>query len=44
MLNFENIKSWYDHNIWTAQMVQVAVTMNVLTQEQANEIIGGDKK
>lgn len=39
---FERIKRWYDFGLWSARMVQNAVTKGVLTQEQADEILGNE--
>ena len=38
---FERIKRWYELGLWTAAMVQNAVAKGRLTQEQADEIVGG---
>lgn len=38
---YEKIKKWYKQGLWTAEMVQNAVGKGVITQEQANEILGG---
>lgn len=35
----EKIAKWYAQNLWTATMVQNAVIKNILTQEEANEIM-----
>lgn len=37
---YEKIKRWYAQGLWTASMVQNAVKKGVLTQVQAEEIIG----
>ena len=37
---FERIKKYYTLGLWTEEMVQNAVLKNVITQEQANEILG----
>lgn len=36
---YYNIKLWYQQGLWTAEMVQEAVTHGVLTQEQCDEIL-----
>lgn len=35
----EKITLWYAQGLWTAEMVQNAVQKNVLTQEEADEIL-----
>ena len=35
----EKIRKWYAQGLWTAAMVQNAVVKNILTQEEANEIM-----
>lgn len=35
----EKITKWYKLGLWTAAMVENAVAKNVLTQEEANEIL-----
>lgn len=35
----EKIALWYAQGLWTAAMVQNAVQKNVLTQEEADEIL-----
>lgn len=35
----EKIKKWYKMGLWTAEMVQNAVTKGKLTAEEAAEII-----
>jgi len=39
-MTFEIIKSNFDKGLWTAQMVAVAVTKNIITLEQFREITG----
>ena len=39
----EKIMKWFKQGLWTTEMVQNAVIKGVLTQGEANEIIGGDK-
>ncbi len=39
---FEKIKKWYRQGLWTALMVEAAVSKGVLTAGQAEEICGGD--
>lgn len=36
---YEKIKKWYKQGLWTEAMVQNAVTKNVITEDQANEIL-----
>jgi hypothetical protein len=36
---FERIKKWYKQGLWTAEMVLNAVEKDIITQEQAQEII-----
>lgn len=40
---FEKIKRWYKQGLWTETMVLNAVSKGVLTEEQANEILRGEK-
>lgn len=35
----EKIALWYMQGLWTAEMVQNAVQKNILTQEEADEIL-----
>lgn len=35
----EKIALWYAQGLWTAEMVQNAVKKNLLTQEEADEIL-----
>ena len=37
---YNKIKKWYEQGLWSAEMVQDAVSKGILSQEQANEIIG----
>lgn len=37
---FEKIKKWYKQGLWTEQMVMNAVEKGILTEDQANEILG----
>jgi hypothetical protein len=37
---FEKILRWFKQGLWTEAMVMNAVDKNVLTEDQANEIIG----
>ena len=37
---YDRIKKWYKQGLWTGNMVQDAVKKNVITQEEANEILG----
>ena len=36
---FDKIKKWYKQGLWTAEMVENAVVKNVITKEQAEEIL-----
>lgn len=36
---YEKIKKWYKQGLWTEAMVQNAVAKNVITEDQANEIL-----
>lgn len=38
----EKIKRWYYQGLWTEEMVNQAVKKGVITQTEANELIGGD--
>lgn len=38
---YEKIKKWYYMGLWSSEQVQEAVKRNVITQEQANEILEG---
>ena len=38
----EKIAKWYKQGLWTAQMVQDAVTKKKLTDEEAAEILSAD--
>lgn len=40
----EKIQKWYNQRLWTANMVQNAVLKNILTQAEANEILGKEDK
>lgn len=37
---YEKIKKWYEMGLWTAAMVQQAADKGIITQEQADEILG----
>ena len=37
---FEKINKWYKQGLWTAEMVQNAVTKGILTEDEAKEIKG----
>lgn len=39
----EKIKLWYELGLWGLQMVQDAVKKKVLTQKEADEILGGNE-
>lgn len=36
---YEKIKKWYKQGLWTEAMVLNAVAKNVITEDQANEIL-----
>ena len=36
---FEKIKKWYKQGLWTKTMVNNATVKNVITEEQAEEIL-----
>ena len=38
----EKIAKWYKQGLWTAQMVQDAVTKKKLTADEAEEILSAD--
>ena len=38
----EKIAKWYRQGLWTAQMVQNAVTKGKLTTDEAKEILASD--
>lgn len=38
----EKIAKWYRMGLWTDSMVRNAVKKGVLTEKEANEIIGGE--
>ena len=38
---FEKIKKWYKQNLWTEEMVHLAVNKGVITPEQEKEILEG---
>lgn len=42
MLTFDKIKSYYNNNLWTKEMVANAVLKNKITEDQYKEIIGED--
>lgn len=37
---YEKISKWYKQGLWSADMVQNAVSKGVLTEDQAKEILG----
>ncbi len=37
---YDRIKVFYDKGLWTADMVQMAVTIGLITQAEADEIVG----
>jgi hypothetical protein len=40
----DKIAKWYKLGLWTADMVQTAAKRGVISQEQADTIIGGVEK
>lgn len=36
----DKIQQWYDWGLWTADQVQDAADKGIITQEEANEILG----
>lgn len=40
----DKILKWYKQGLWTEHMVLNAVSKNVLTEDEANEILKGDNK
>lgn len=41
-MNFETIKKNYEHGLWSAPMVKMAVKKGIITKEQYTEITGKD--
>ena len=39
---FEKIKAYYQMGFWTKKMVKNAVKKGVITEEEAEEILGGE--
>lgn len=39
----EKIAKWFKLGLWTEEMIHNAVSKNVLTEDEANEILGGNK-
>ena len=39
----EKIMKWFKLGLWTEEMVMNAVSKNVLTEDEANEILGGSE-
>lgn len=39
----DKIMKWFKQGLWTEVMVRNAVVKNILTEEEANEILGGAK-
>lgn len=37
---YDKISRWYKQGLWTAQMVRTAASKGVITQAQADEILG----
>lgn len=40
---FEKIKKWYCMGLWSAEQVLKAVEKGVITEEQANELLGQEE-
>ena len=40
---YEKIKKWYYMGLWSADQVQKAAEKGVITEDQAAEILKGDK-
>ena len=36
---FEQIKKWYNMNLWTIGMVEMAVVKHVITEEECQQIL-----
>ena len=43
-MNFDTIKRNFDRNLWSEQMVKMAVRKGVITKEQYTEITGKEYK
>ncbi len=41
---YEKIKLWHEKGWWTDAMVWQAAAKGLIAEEQAKEIVGGDKK
>lgn len=42
---YEKIKKWYKQGLWTAEMVENAVSKGVITEAEATEIlVSGESK
>ena len=39
----DKIMKWFKQGLWTEEMVRNAVSKNVLTEEEVNEILGGNE-
>lgn len=39
-MTYQTIKHNYERGLWNAAMVKMAVRKGIITQEQANEILG----
>ena len=39
---YEKIKKWYEQGLWAEEMVKQAVEKGVITQDEYDELIGGD--
>lgn len=40
---FDKIKLWYDKGLWSAEQVHDAVDKGLITEEEYEEIVGGNK-
>ena len=40
---YDKILKWYKQGLWTEVMVRNAVVKNILTEEEADDLLGGTK-
>lgn len=40
---YDKIKRWYECGLWTSEMVEQAASKKVITQDEAKDILGGEK-
>ena len=38
-IDIDKLKQWYKMDLWSKEMIQNAVVKNVITQEEADEIL-----